>query len=144
MRFCRCAAEEAVRGVRDEVDWEVYDLNNDGVVDRFVLHTTKGQEEKLQAQRNEFAVYTLRNRCRCLVASPSSTTPWRVCKPVPCVGTIVHEMLHQMGAVDLYPVHDEIGGQSWKGSRGLGHHEQAATGTVEDGGLQCQRQPTWN
>ena len=34
-------AEEAVRGVRDEVDWEVYDLNNDGVID----HHAKGDNE---------------------------------------------------------------------------------------------------
>ena len=39
------------------------------------------------------------------------------------IGTIIHEMLHQMGAIDLYPVHDEVNAQSWKGP-GLGHHGQ--------------------
>ena len=47
------------------------------------------------------------------------------------VGTIVHEMLHQMGAVDLYPVHDEIGGQSWKGP---GDWDIMASGNWNGGG----------
>ena len=30
-------------------------------------------------------------------------------------GTMVHEMLHQLGAIDLYPVHDEVSSIPWKG-----------------------------
>lgn len=47
------------------------------------------------------------------------------------VGTVVHEMLHQLGAVDLYPVHDP----SWAGSwHGLGDWDVMASGNWNGGG----------
>ena len=39
------------------------------------------------------------------------------------IGTIIHEMLHQMGAIDLYPVHDEEF-SILERARRLGHHGQ--------------------
>ena len=47
------------------------------------------------------------------------------------VGTMIHEMLHQMGAVDLYPVHDEVGFQAWKGP---GDWDIMASGNWNGGG----------
>ena len=31
------------------------------------------------------------------------------------VGTVVHEMLHQMGALDLYDVHSDLPTSNWNG-----------------------------
>ena len=47
------------------------------------------------------------------------------------IGTIIHEMLHQMGAIDLYPVHDEVNAQSWKGP---GDWDIMASGNWNGGG----------
>ena len=44
---------------------------------------------------------------------------------------MIHEMLHQMGAIDLYPVHDEVGIQSWKGP---GDWDIMASGNWNGGG----------
>jgi hypothetical protein len=48
------------------------------------------------------------------------------------IGTIMHEMMHQMGAVDLYPVHDDSSFQTWKG---LGDWDVMASGNWNGGGL---------
>ena len=127
-------AEEAVRGVRDEVDWEVYDLNNDGVVDRFlVLHTTKGQEENPSSTERIWSHFTHFEEPMSLPGglAVEHYTMASLQTGSSGVGTIVHEMLHQMGAVDLYPVHDEIGGQSWKGP---GDWDIMASGNWNGGG----------
>ena len=47
------------------------------------------------------------------------------------VGTMLHEMLHQMGAADLYPVHDESTFQAWKGP---GDWDIMASGNWNGGG----------
>ena len=46
-------------------------------------------------------------------------------------GTIVHEMMHQFGAYDLYPVHDSGYSGSWKG---IGVWDIMASGNWNGGG----------
>ena len=127
-------AEEAVLGVRTSVDWSDYDLDNDGTVDRFmVLHTTKGQEENPGNTNRIWSHYTQFQTpidvgdgldiAHYTMASLQTGTSG--------IGTIVHEMLHQMGAVDLYPVHDEVNSQSWKGP---GDWDIMASGNWNGGG----------
>ena len=127
-------AEHVVQSIADEVNWSVYDLNDDGSVDRLlILHTTIGQEESpSNTQRiwshfthfettisvgvdTELAHYTMAS-----LETGSSG-----------VGTIVHEMLHQMGALDLYPVHSESSYQAWKG---VGDWDIMASGNWNGGG----------
>lgn len=127
-------AEEVVTSVQNEVAWSTYDLDKDGFVDRFlVLHTTKGQEENPATEGRIWSHFThfeqpislpggltLEHYTMASLQTGSSG-----------VGTIVHEMLHQMGAVDLYPVHDEIGVQTWKGP---GDWDIMASGNWNGGG----------
>ena len=127
-------AEEAVSSIKDEINWEVFDLNDDGTIDRFlVLHTTKGQEESPGTSNRIWSHFThfeepidLGNDHRIehyTMASLQTGTSG--------VGTIIHEMLHQMGAIDLYPVHDEVAFQSWKGP---GDWDIMASGNWNGGG----------
>ena len=127
-------AEEAVYSIKDEAAWEMFDLDADGTIDRFlVLHTTKGQEENPGSSDRIWSHFTHfeepielpdeRRIAHYTMASLQTGSSG--------VGTIIHEMLHQMGAIDLYPVHDEVAFQSWKGP---GDWDIMASGNWNGGG----------
>jgi len=127
-------AEEVVLSVKDDVNWSVYDLNEDGEIDRFlVLHTTKGQEESPSITNRIWSHYTQFNNPIALPGGLSIEhyTMASLQTGSSGVGTIIHEMLHQMGAVDLYPVHDDVNHQSWKGP---GDWDIMASGNWNGGG----------
>ena len=127
-------AEEAVLSVKDDVNWSMYDLNEDGEIDRFlVLHTTKGQEESPSITNRIWSHYTQFNNPIVLPGGLSIEhyTMASLQTGSSGVGTIIHEMLHQMGAVDLYPVHDDVNHQSWKGP---GDWDIMASGNWNGGG----------
>lgn len=127
-------AEEAVSSLRNEVNWSKFDLNDDNLIDRFlVLHTTKGQEENPGIENRIWSHFTE-------FESPLSLPDGLAIEHYTMaslqtgssgVGTMIHEMLHQMGAVDLYPVHDQVGFQSWKGP---GDWDIMASGNWNGGG----------
>jgi len=127
-------AEEIVNEISDEVDWEVYDLNEDGWVDRFlILHCAKPQEDGsgsssriwshfssienvVEISENlQIAYYT--------IASQYNSNNF---------GTIIHEMYHQFGAADLYPVHAPTVTQTWKG---IGNWDIMASGNWNGNGV---------
>ena len=127
-------AQEVVSAIRNEVNWSVYDLDDDGTVDRFlILHTTKGQEESPSVKNRIWSHFTHfeepvevtgeRQVAHYTMASLQTGSSG--------VGTILHEMMHQLGAVDLYPVHDEHAFQSWKGP---GDWDIMASGSWNGGG----------
>lgn len=127
-------AEEAVTSIMDEINWEVFDLDNDGAVDRFlVLHTTKGQEENPGNSNRIWSHFTYFEEPIELVDDHriEHYTMASLQTGTSGVGTIIHEMLHQMGAIDLYPVHDEVAFQSWKGP---GDWDIMASGNWNGGG----------
>ena len=110
-------AQEVVTKVKDDVpDWTKYDLNNDGWVDRFlILHCTKPQEDGGGASSRIWShfssieeVVDLPNDMKIshyTIASQYSSNNF---------GTIMHEMYHQLGAADLYAVHDSTVNQDWR------------------------------
>ena len=111
-------AQEIVTKVKDDVsDWSEYDLNDDGWVDRFlILHCTKPQEDGGGANSRIWSHFSSIEEVVDLpgdmkishytIASQYSSNNF---------GTIMHEMYHQLGAADLYAVHDETVNQDWKG-----------------------------
>ena len=125
-------ASEVINSNKNQLNWSKYDLNSDGYVDRLlILHTTVGQEVGGNSDRiwSHFTTldeiidlgggmkighYTMAG----LGSSQSG------------FGTAMHEMLHQMGAYDLYPSH---GQQSslWKG---VGDWGIMASGNWNGGG----------
>ena len=128
-------AEETVKDHETYVDWDEYDLDNDGFVDRLlILHTTKGQEENPSQTSKIWSHFTV------------FEDPIEVDEGVKVghytmaslrtgssgMGTILHEMLHQMGALDLYPVHDTGQLNNWQG---VGDWDIMASGNWNGGGV---------
>ena len=127
-------AMEAVQSVAKTMDWGAFDLDDDGTVDRLlILHSTKGQEENPSVKNRIWSHFTHfdspidvdgeHNVGHYTMASLQTGTSG--------IGTILHEMMHQMGAVDLYPVHDNAQSQAWNG---VGDWDIMASGNWNGGG----------
>ncbi len=111
-------AAEVVNEIKDEVaDWSKYDLNDDGWIDRFlILHCAKPQEDGGGSSSRIWSHFSSIEDTVELpgdlkishytIASQHSSNNF---------GTIMHEMYHQLGAADLYAVHDDTVNQEWKG-----------------------------
>ena len=127
-------AEHVVQSVANEVNWSVYDLNTDGSVDRvLILHTTIGQEEGPSNTQRIWSHFT-HFETSIVVGADTELAHYTMASletGSSGVGTILHEMLHQMGALDLYPVHSESSYQAWKG---VGDWDIMASGNWNGGG----------
>ena len=128
-------AEETVLDHETYVDWDEYDLDSDGFVDRLlILHTTKGQEENPSQTSKIWSHFTTFDEpievdegvkvAHYTMASLRTGSSG--------MGTILHEMLHQMGAMDLYPVHETGQLNSWQG---IGDWDIMASGNWNGGGV---------
>ncbi len=128
-------AEEVVRYRADDVNWSQFDLDNDGIVDRvLILHTTKGQEENPGVSDNIWSHFT-RFEEPIKVSSEHSVGHYTMASlrtGSSGMGTILHEMMHQMGALDLYPVHDVSPSSDW---HGVGNWDIMASGNWNGGGV---------
>lgn len=127
-------AEEVVKHIESQVNWSEFDLNEDNVVDRLlVLHTSKGQEENPGIKQRIWSHFTrfddAQNVAEGYVVEHYTMASLQTGSSG--VGTMLHEMLHQMGAADLYPVHDESTFQAWKGP---GDWDIMASGNWNGGG----------
>ncbi len=116
-------AASVIKNSLTGIDLAPFDLNDDGWVDRFlIIHTAPVQEdsggssaiwshygpltEVVEVGEYKFDHYT--------IAGFDSG-----------FGTTIHEMLHQMGAIDLYDVHGQGTGEDWNG---LGDWDVMASG----------------
>ncbi len=127
-------AQEAVEGHLSTVNWSRYDLDGDGWVDRLlILHTTKGQEENTGSNDRIWSHYTTFKEPIEISADlkVGHYTMSSLRTGSSGVGTMLHEMLHQMGALDLYPVHDTFQTHQWKG---VGDWDVMASGNWNGGG----------
>ena len=126
-------AEEVATAVSDEVDWEMFDLNEDGWVDRFlILHCVKPQEDGGGSSSRIWSHFSMAENVVELpnnmqlayysIASQYNSNNF---------GTIIHEMYHQFGAADLYPVESTTVTQSWKG---VGNWDIMASGNWNGNG----------
>ncbi len=125
-------AEEVVVANKQSIDWDKYDLDNDGSVDRLlILHTAIGQESGGNSNRiwSHFTTFetpidlgndlTVAHYAMASLGSKSDG-----------FGTAMHEMLHQMGAYDLYP----SDGQQTSIWKGVGDWDIMASGNWNDDG----------
>jgi len=126
-------AEEVVNDQMETVEWNKYDLNNDGWVDRLlILHTSIGQEEGGNSNRiwSHFTYFdepiSLPNGLKIGHYTMASLATGES-----GFGTMMHEMLHQLGAYDLYPSHGSINIHPWKG---VGDWDIMANGNWNGGG----------
>jgi len=125
-------AKEVITSNKNSINWEKYDLNSDGMVDRLlILHTAVGQEIGGNSNRI-WSHYTTLDE---IIDLPGDLeighyTMAALGSGDEGFGTAMHEMLHQMGAYDLYPSHREIN-SAWKG---VGDWDIMASGNWNDGG----------
>ena len=127
-------AEEVISDHASNVNWSNFDLNEDGQVDRLlILHTTKGQEES-PGQTNKIWSHFTRLETPIKVDSDLTVGHYTMASlrtGSSGMGTVLHEMLHQMGALDLYPVHDSSQQTNW---HGVGNWDIMASGNWNGGG----------
>ena len=113
-------AEQVISEAAHSVDWGEFDLDGDGAIDRLlILHTARPQEDGSGASSRIWSHFGP------LVDPVSVSGGLKVhhytmasLRSSNYRGTMIHEMLHQIGAVDLYAVHDETVSQSWFGVGG--------------------------
>ena len=105
--------EEACSDLLSGLDLSKWDFDNNGVVDRLlVLHSGRAQESGGGSD-------TLWSHMSWL-SEPLEIGDWSIehytiASLDSGIGTVIHEMLHQMGAYDLYDVHSEIPSSNWNG-----------------------------
>ena len=125
-------AEEVVTSTRNSINWNNYDLNGDGTVDRLlILHTTIGQESGGNSNRIWSHFTTFENPVD--LGDDLSVSHYAMASlgsKSDGFGTAMHEMLHQMGAYDLYP----SDGQQTSIWKGVGDWDIMASGNWNDDG----------
>ena len=114
-------------------DWSKYDLNEDKIVDRFlIVHSTLSQEQgggSTSRIWSHFTTFQTPISIDGYVIEHYTMSSLR--HGMNGIGTILHEMMHQFGAFDLYPVHDSGYSGSWKG---IGIWDIMASGNWNGGG----------
>ncbi len=115
--------ENAARNLLDEMDLSDWDLNGDGILDRLlILHSGKAQESGGPTDSIWSHFSTL--------STPIEIGDWEIkhytiSSLESGLGTLVHEMIHQMGAYDLYDVNSDLPSRTWNG---LGDWDIMASG----------------
>ena len=127
-------AEEVVLDLASSINWSQFDLNGDDEVDRLlILHTAKGQEETPGQSEKIWSHFT-HFETSLDVGDGLSVGHYTMASlrtGSSGMGTVLHEMLHQMGALDLYPVHDSSLDTDW---HGVGNWDIMASGNWNGGG----------
>ena len=115
--------------LRETVDWSRYDLDDDGRVDRLlILHTADAQED---GGRSSDIWSHFGPLPRPVDVGDRTAHHYTMAAFESGLGTIVHEMLHQLGALDLYPtVHLQGAG----GFKGPGDWDVMASGNWNQNG----------
>ena len=125
-------AEYVVRNL-EQSSFSDFDLNKDGVIDRFlILHSTLAQEQGSGSSNRIWSHFT--SFSEPITSGDISFEHYTMSSMrhgINGFGTILHEMMHQFGAYDLYPVHDSGYTGSWKG---IGVWDIMASGNWNGGG----------
>jgi len=126
-------ADEVVSNVANSINWEQFDINGDKVVDRLlILHSTKGQEEGLTKSSRIWSHFTYFEE-PFLTDSNHKINHYTMASlrsGQNGIGTVLHEMLHQMGAADFYPEE----GTEFDFWKGVGVWDIMSSGNWNDNG----------
>ena len=125
----RQLASNAIESLMVDADLSQWDLDGDGTIDRLlILHSGEAQElgGNPSSIWSHFSTFT----------EPPELSGYKfehytMASIHGGIGVVVHEMLHQMGAVDLYDVHSETPSRSW---HGLGDWDVMSSGNWLDDG----------
>ena len=94
-------------------DLSNWDLKGDGVIDRILILHSAQPQEKNGGANSLWSHFTS-------MQEPLEIGDWTfehftIASVHSGLGTVVHEMLHQMGALDLYDVHSDLPTSNWNG-----------------------------
>ena len=111
------------------VDLSKWDFDGDGTVDRLLILHSGGAQE---SGGGSDAIWSHMS----WLDEPLEVGDWKVghytiASLESGIGTVVHEMLHQMGAHDLYDVHSDLPSSNWNG---LGDWDIMASGNWNGNG----------
>jgi len=118
---------------QSNLNWEDFDLNSDGWVDRvLILHSAPPQEDGSGATNRIWSHHgPLAEQLELGGGLKVSHYTMASLSSENYRGTVYHEMLHQFGSPDLYPVHNDLAGDPWKG---VGDWDVMASGNWNDNG----------
>ena len=105
--------EEALTTTFTDIDMSPFDFDNDGWVDRLLILHTGGAQEDGGNQNAIWSHYAPLSPG--FSAGGKSIGAYTLASFSSGMGTMIHEMLHMMGAVDLYDVHSAIPSSDWSG-----------------------------
>ena len=116
-QFMPAELSEYVVNELEVEDWSIFDLNDDKIVDRLlIVHSTLAQEQGGGSSNRIWSHFTtFQNPISVGGYTIEHYTMSSIRHGMNGIGTILHEMMHQFGAYDLYPVHDSGYSGSWKG-----------------------------
>ena len=105
--------ENAVRDSLLNKDLSPWDFDSDGIIDRLlILHSANPQE----ISGGESSIWShMSGLDNPIIIDKWSINHYTIASTKSGVGTIIHEMLHQMGAYDLYDVHSTLPTSNWNG-----------------------------
>ena len=105
--------ERVVKETLAGKDLSAWDLDNDGILDRIlILHSAKPQE--IGGGSNSIWSH-MSGLDESIKIGDWSIEHYTIASTKSGMGTLVHEMLHQMGAYDLYDVHSSLPTSNWNG-----------------------------
>ena len=106
-------ASSVIRAIPDDIDLNQFDLDNDGTLDRLLmLHTGRPQETSGKSSDIWSHFQHLSDP---IEKGNTSISHYTMASFQSGLGTIIHEMIHQMGGLDLYDVHDDYNSDEWNG-----------------------------
>lgn len=121
--------EEAVKDTLADLDLSRWDFDGDGIVDRLLILHSGGAQESGGGANSIWSHMSWLNEP--LELGDWSVSHYTIASLDSGIGTVVHEMLHQMGAHDLYDVHSNLPSSSWNG---LGDWDIMASGNWNGNG----------
>lgn len=115
--------EESAKNLLSDMDLSEWDLDGDGIVDRLLILHSGNAQESGGAPDSIWSHFST-------LSSPIEIGQWEIKHYTISsldsgLGTLVHEMIHQMGAYDLYDVNSELPSRTWNG---LGDWDIMASG----------------
>ena len=121
--------EQSAAALLSGEDLSRWDFDGDGTVDRLLILHSGGAQE---SGGGSDAIWSHMS----WLDEPLEVGDWQVGHYTIAsldsgIGTVVHEMLHQMGAHDLYDVHSDLPSSNWNG---LGDWDIMASGNWNGNG----------
>jgi M6 family metalloprotease-like protein len=104
---------EAMESTFEELDISIYDLDGDGWVDRLLVLHTGGAQEDDGGPDAIWSHYAPINQG--IKVGDVYIGSYTMASFDSGLGTVIHEMFHMFGAVDLYDVHSDAPSNEWSG-----------------------------